>query len=206
MTNTQNKNEALDDGKHEEGMITQAEFMIFQRETQQALQAIQTTLDRLVTGNNLQHEGEASHKNYRERTRERHPIPRRQLAYEDELSDDKEYFVHMRNMSNTCFDTINKDNAMWESENHKHSTIYSLTEAINLAIKAVAQLDWTRVIIVMRNYFNLTPAATDKGKSPMNQPPPASNLIGPGEETDLAAEEEEDEIVYTYDENEIIRG
>jgi len=32
------------------------------------------------------------------------------------------------------------------------------------------------------------------------------NLIGPGEETGLAAEEEEDETAYTYDENEIIRG
>jgi hypothetical protein len=49
MTNTRNKNKALDDGKHEEGMITEAEFRIFQRETQQALQAIQTTLARLTT-------------------------------------------------------------------------------------------------------------------------------------------------------------
>jgi len=58
------------------------------------LQAIQTTLARLTIGNNLQHEGE----NYRERivpARERHPIPRRQLAYEDELSDDEEYVEHM---------------------------------------------------------------------------------------------------------------
>jgi hypothetical protein len=32
------------------------------------------------------------------------------------------------------------------------------------------------------------------------------NLIEPGEETYLVAEEEEGEIAYTYDENEIIRG
>jgi hypothetical protein len=31
-------------------------------------------------------------------------------------------------------------------------------------------------------------------------------MIGPVEETDLAAEEEEDETTYTYEENEIIRG
>jgi hypothetical protein len=94
MANTRNENEVLDDGKHEEGMITQAEFRIFQPETQQALQAIPTTLARLTTGNNLQ-QGEAGRENYRERTCERHPIPRRQLAYEDELSDDEEYVEHM---------------------------------------------------------------------------------------------------------------
>jgi hypothetical protein len=33
---------------------------------------------------------------------------------------------------------------------------------------------------VMRNSFDLTRAATDKGKSPMNQPPPASTTKGPG--------------------------
>jgi hypothetical protein len=32
---------------------------------------------------------------YKERTRGHHPIPRRQLAYEDELSDDEEYVEHM---------------------------------------------------------------------------------------------------------------
>jgi hypothetical protein len=100
MANTRSENENLDDAKHEEGMITQTEFRNFQRETQQALQAIQATLARLTTGNNLQPEG----KNYRERIVppcERHPIPRRQLAYEDELSDDDEYF-----------DTTTRDSAM----------------------------------------------------------------------------------------------
>jgi hypothetical protein len=53
MANTQSENEALDDGKHEEGMITQTESKNFQRETQQALQAIQATLVRLTIGNNL---------------------------------------------------------------------------------------------------------------------------------------------------------
>jgi hypothetical protein len=53
MANTRSENEALDDDKHEEGMITQTKFRNFQRETQQALQAIQATLARLTTGNNL---------------------------------------------------------------------------------------------------------------------------------------------------------
>ena len=65
MANTRNENEVLDDGKHKEGMITQAEFMIFQQETQQALQAIQTTLARLATRNNLQREGVAGHEKQR---------------------------------------------------------------------------------------------------------------------------------------------
>ena len=65
MANTRNKNKAFDDDKHEEGMITQAEFMIFQQETQQALQAIQTTLARLATRNNLQREGVAGHEKQR---------------------------------------------------------------------------------------------------------------------------------------------
>jgi len=94
MANTRSENEAVDDGKHEEDMITQTEFRNFQRETQQALQAIHATLARLTTGNNLQPEGE----NYKEKivpARERHPIPRRQLAYEDELSDDEEYVEHI---------------------------------------------------------------------------------------------------------------
>ncbi|KAG6757810.1 hypothetical protein POTOM_038136 [Populus tomentosa] len=95
MANTRIENEALDNGKQKEGMITQAEFRVFQQETQQALQAIQTTLARLTTGNNLQQEGEASRENYRERMHDRHPIPRRQSAYEDELSDDEEYVEHM---------------------------------------------------------------------------------------------------------------
>jgi len=139
-------------------------------------------------------------------------------------------------------------------------TIYSLNEAINLATKAEAQLERSRANIATRNSFDPTRAAADKGKSPMNQPPPSSTIKGPsssgaptkttgivppeaprnpyarpnsdkcyrcgqpghrsnqcprrntvnlielGEETYLAAEEEEDETTYTYDENEIIRG
>ena len=91
MANTRIENEGIDDGKQKEGMITQAEFRVFQQETQQALQAIQMTLARLTTRNNLQHKGEVGCENYRERTRGHHPIPRRQLAYKDELSDDEEY-------------------------------------------------------------------------------------------------------------------
>ncbi|KAG6742971.1 hypothetical protein POTOM_053915 [Populus tomentosa] len=75
MTNTRNEHEVLDGENHEEGMITQAEFRIFQHETQQALQTSQTTLARLVTGNNQRCEDE--------------------LAYEEELSDDEEYVEHM---------------------------------------------------------------------------------------------------------------
>jgi hypothetical protein len=96
MANTQNEHEVLDGENHEQGMITQAEFRIFQRETQQALQTSQTTLAKLTIGNNQRRE--VVRENYRERidpVRERHLIPRRQLAYEEELSDDEEYVEHM---------------------------------------------------------------------------------------------------------------
>ena len=94
MANTLNEWEALDDGIREDSVITQAEFRTFQRETQQTLQAIQATLARLTTGNNQRREDERVRENYRERinpAREHNPIPRRQLAYEEELSDDEEY-------------------------------------------------------------------------------------------------------------------
>ena len=58
-------------------------------------------------------------------------------------------------------------------------TIYSLNEAINLATKAEAQLDRSRANVVMRNSFDPTRAIIDKGKSPMNQPPPSSTIKGP---------------------------
>jgi hypothetical protein len=58
-------------------------------------------------------------------------------------------------------------------------TIYSLNEAINLATKAEAQLDRSKANIVTRNSFDPTYAAADKGKSPMNQPPPSSTIKGP---------------------------
>ncbi|KAG6747366.1 hypothetical protein POTOM_049769 [Populus tomentosa] len=84
----------MDGGNHENNEITQAEFRAFQHETQQALQAIQATLARLTTGNNLQREDERVRENHRERispAREHNPILRRQPAYEEEISDDEEY-------------------------------------------------------------------------------------------------------------------
>lgn len=101
MANARNESEVLDGGDREEDVITRAEFRTFQcetqqsqRETQQALREIQATLARLTTGNNRWREDDVGRENFRERTepvRERHPIPLRQLAYEDELSDDEEY-------------------------------------------------------------------------------------------------------------------
>jgi hypothetical protein len=60
------------------------------------LQTSQTTLAKLTIGNNQRRE--VVRENYRERidlVHERHLIPRRQLAYEEELSDDEEYVEHM---------------------------------------------------------------------------------------------------------------
>ncbi|KAG6738699.1 hypothetical protein POTOM_058321 [Populus tomentosa] len=243
MANTRSENENFDDGKHEESMITQTEFRNFQRETQQALQAIQATLSRLTTGNNLQHEGE----NCRERiapARERHPPPRRQLAYEEELSDDEEYVEHMfrhnrqgqRNMggrepqtfrmkmdlpsfndyeqilfqqyqdcrqgSRTVqtyveeFHRLSSRNNLTETDAQQVSrfvsglrlaiqdrvsmqTIYSVTEAINLATKAEAQLERAKSIAGMRNSFDLNRVAVDKGKLPAFQPPLTNTSKGP---------------------------
>jgi hypothetical protein len=58
------------------------------------LQAIQATLARLTTGNNQRREDKRVREDYREHiapAREHNPIPRRQLAYEEEISDDEEY-------------------------------------------------------------------------------------------------------------------
>jgi ribosome-binding protein aMBF1 (putative translation factor) len=94
MSNTLNEQKALDGGSRENNVITQAEFRAFQHETQQTLQAIQVTLARLTIGNNQQREDERVREDYRERiapAREHNPIPCRQLAYEEEISDDEEY-------------------------------------------------------------------------------------------------------------------
>ncbi|KAG6745118.1 hypothetical protein POTOM_051762 [Populus tomentosa] len=94
MSNALNERETLNGEKQENNIITQAEFRTFQQETQQTLQAIQATLARLTTGNNQRREDERVCDDHRERivpVREHHPNPRRQLAYEEELSDDEEY-------------------------------------------------------------------------------------------------------------------
>ena len=94
MSNLLNEREAMDGGSRENNEITQAEFRAFQHETQQALQAIQATLARLTTGDNLQREDERVRENHRERiapAREHNPILRRQPAYEEEINDDEEY-------------------------------------------------------------------------------------------------------------------
>ncbi|KAG6742571.1 hypothetical protein POTOM_053443 [Populus tomentosa] len=94
MSNALNERETLNGEKQENNIITQAEFRTFQQETQQTLQAIQATLARLTTGNNQRREDERVRDDHRERivpAREHQPNPRRQLAYEEELSDDEEY-------------------------------------------------------------------------------------------------------------------
>ncbi|XP_073263062.1 uncharacterized protein [Populus alba] len=74
--------------------VTEQQKDAYKEETQQTLQAIQATLARLTTGNNQRREDERVRDDHRERivpVREHHPNPRRQLAYEEELSDDEEY-------------------------------------------------------------------------------------------------------------------
>ena len=85
MANPLNEQEAIDGRIREDNMITQTEFRAFQRETQQALQAIQATLARLDIGNTQQRENVRAHANYRERFNlvcEYNQIPRGKLAYE----------------------------------------------------------------------------------------------------------------------------
>ncbi|KAF9666825.1 hypothetical protein SADUNF_Sadunf16G0268700 [Salix dunnii] len=59
-------------------------------------------------------------------------------------------------------------------------TIYSLTEAINLATKVETQLDRTQSTGVARPPFdhrqNFPMTATQRGKLPMNPPPPTSHF------------------------------
>ncbi|KAF9678596.1 hypothetical protein SADUNF_Sadunf07G0051000 [Salix dunnii] len=94
MANPREEPEALNGRVQENNVITQAEFRTFQHETQQALQAIQATLARLNTGVNQQREEERIRENHGGRidhVHGHHPIPRGQLAPEEELSDDEEY-------------------------------------------------------------------------------------------------------------------
>ncbi|KAG6757010.1 hypothetical protein POTOM_037310 [Populus tomentosa] len=129
-------------------------------------------------------------------------------------------------------------------------TIYSVTEAINLATKVEAQLERAKSIAGMRSSFDLNRAAIDKGKFPAFQPPPKGphsngapsrtrgaieaprnpyarpstdkcyrcgqsehhsnqcprrstvNLIEP----ELTVEGVEDDLAYTYEEDEVTRG
>ncbi|CAK9187268.1 unnamed protein product, partial [Ilex paraguariensis] len=76
MVNARNESEVLDCGDHEEDMVTGAEFRTFQ------------------LGKNQQGDDPTGRQPYQERAKvfhERHPeIPCRQLAYEDNLSEDEE--------------------------------------------------------------------------------------------------------------------
>uniref|UniRef100_A0A6N2M7L2 Uncharacterized protein n=1 Tax=Salix viminalis TaxID=40686 RepID=A0A6N2M7L2_SALVM len=94
MANPREEPEAINGRVQENNVISQAEFRTFQHETQQALQAIQATLARLNTGVNQQREEERIreyHGGRIDRAHGHHPIPRGQLAPEEELSDDEEY-------------------------------------------------------------------------------------------------------------------
>uniref|UniRef100_A0A6N2KR41 Retrotransposon gag domain-containing protein n=1 Tax=Salix viminalis TaxID=40686 RepID=A0A6N2KR41_SALVM len=98
MANTSNARENPEGRNRENDVINQAEFRAFQQETQQALLAIQATLAGLTTGNNHRYEVEEGPERDRGRNnpnRENLPIPRRHLAYEEELSDDEEYVGHV---------------------------------------------------------------------------------------------------------------
>ncbi|KAB5538012.1 hypothetical protein DKX38_015545 [Salix brachista] len=146
MANTSNARENPEGRNRENDVINQAEFRAFQQETQQALLAIQATLAGLTTGNNQRcdvEEGPEGRRGRNNPNREHLPIPRRHLAYEEELSDDEEY------------------------------TIYSLTEAINLAIKAETQLGRTRIATFLVNSYEQSNGGPSKGKAPMNPPTPS---------------------------------
>uniref|UniRef100_A0A6N2LY08 CCHC-type domain-containing protein n=1 Tax=Salix viminalis TaxID=40686 RepID=A0A6N2LY08_SALVM len=243
MANPPNGQGAMNEGNQGDDVITQVEFRAFQRETQQALQAIQATLARLTTGNNQQREEERIHEDYRERfhpAREHNPIPRRQLAYEEELSDDEEFAERILRPNRQGYHNMggrepqafrmkmdlpsfngqlqiedckqgNRTVQAYVEEFHRLSsrnnlaetdaqqvarfvgglrlnvqdrvsmhTIYSLTEAINLATKAETQLERTRSTGVIRPPFeprqNFPITAAQRGKLPMNPPPSTSNF------------------------------
>ncbi|KAG6745935.1 hypothetical protein POTOM_050445 [Populus tomentosa] len=55
-------------------------------------------------------------------------------------------------------------------------TIYSLTEAINLATKVEAQLDRTRSTGIPRSPIEPIQTTLHKGRFPLNPPPPMSNF------------------------------
>ncbi|KAG6737261.1 hypothetical protein POTOM_058775 [Populus tomentosa] len=234
MSNALNERETLNGEKQENNIITPAEFRTFQQETQQTLQAIQATLARLTTGNNQRREDERVRDDHRERivpVREHHPNPRRQLAYEEELSDDEEYAERILrpnrqgyyNMGERgpqsfhyeqilfqqyqdCrqgnravqayveeFHRLSSRNNLMETDAQQVArfigglrlniqdrvsmhTIYTLTEAINLATKAETQLDRTRATSVARAPTEYTHTTAQKGKFPLNPPPAMTNF------------------------------
>ncbi|KAG6774961.1 hypothetical protein POTOM_018379 [Populus tomentosa] len=57
-------------------------------------------------------------------------------------------------------------------------TIYTLTEAIALAIKAATQLDKSKAAVIARNSFDNNRAIVNKGKAPMTQPYLSSTTRG----------------------------
>ncbi|CAK9172407.1 unnamed protein product, partial [Ilex paraguariensis] len=93
MANAWNESEVLDGSDREEDMVIGVEFKTFQCETHQALREVQETLARLTTGSNQRGDSPMSRQPYSEWAevfRECHPEnPRRQLAYEDNSSEDE---------------------------------------------------------------------------------------------------------------------
>ncbi|CAK9172974.1 unnamed protein product [Ilex paraguariensis] len=93
MANACNESEVLDGSDREEDMVIGAEFKTFQCETQQELREVQETLARLTTGSNQRGDnpmGRQPYSKWAEVFRECHPEnPRRQLAYENNSSEDE---------------------------------------------------------------------------------------------------------------------
>ncbi|KAB5561275.1 hypothetical protein DKX38_006232 [Salix brachista] len=153
MANPLNGQEDIDDRIREDNMITQTEFRAFQRETQQTLQAIQAALARLATGNNQWRDDMRAHENHRERF---NPVREQQQIPRRQLAYEEEDRVSMH-------------------------TIYTLTEAINLATKEETQLERTRNPGAARTPDTIhmhasSVAASNKGKFPLNPPPSMPNF------------------------------
>ncbi|KAG6794151.1 hypothetical protein POTOM_003386 [Populus tomentosa] len=149
-----------------------------------------------MIGNNQRHEDERGRKNFRERIDpacKHHPIPPRQLAYEEELSDDEEYaerleiegfldwlvvvekrsFDYMEIPEDKKYQDCRQGSRVVQAYVKEFHKLSSRNNLLEIDAQQVAR---TKAIGVARNLVDSMHVATYKGKFPLNPPPSMTNF------------------------------